>query len=416
MAFDFPSSPTVGQQFSPVPGTTYVWNGYAWSLALGGPAVLTTKLIPLLSGSGTYVPSPGTVGIIVEMCGGGAAGTEGAASVNVGSGGGATTFGSLTATGGAAASNYFTSGAGGTATGGDINLQGGRGTGGSNYNTVSAPGGSGGTNPFGGAGAGIAGTPGTAGAPNTGAGGGGGGVTGAGQLGGTGGSAGGYLLKALSPVAASYSYAIGAGGAGAGTIPGGSGGSGVILVTEFIAVSAAIVAPAPGALVQIQRQVISSPVGVIDFTTGISATYEEYEIHFFGLETAVDGNLTMIISQDGGATWKQGSTDYSWENVFIPNPSSSAAFNASSSPAMVMGQHNASTTNRAAGIIKFYLPAATTFRKAFLWDIYHIPGVFASTRGSGAYAADNNAINGIRLYNGAGLLNNGTFILYGRAK
>lgn len=34
MAFDFPSSPTVGQQFSPVAGTTYTYNGYAWALSV----------------------------------------------------------------------------------------------------------------------------------------------------------------------------------------------------------------------------------------------------------------------------------------------------------------------------------------------------------------------------------------------
>lgn len=33
MAFDFPSSPTLGQVFTPVSGTTYVWNGYAWALS-----------------------------------------------------------------------------------------------------------------------------------------------------------------------------------------------------------------------------------------------------------------------------------------------------------------------------------------------------------------------------------------------
>jgi hypothetical protein len=32
VAFDFPSSPTTGQQFSPLPGVTYQWNGYAWDL------------------------------------------------------------------------------------------------------------------------------------------------------------------------------------------------------------------------------------------------------------------------------------------------------------------------------------------------------------------------------------------------
>lgn len=32
VAFDFPASPTVGQLFTPLAGTTYVWNGYAWAV------------------------------------------------------------------------------------------------------------------------------------------------------------------------------------------------------------------------------------------------------------------------------------------------------------------------------------------------------------------------------------------------
>jgi hypothetical protein len=38
MAFDFPSSPTVGQQFTPVAGVTYTYNGVGWTLVSGGGA------------------------------------------------------------------------------------------------------------------------------------------------------------------------------------------------------------------------------------------------------------------------------------------------------------------------------------------------------------------------------------------
>jgi len=42
MAFDFPASPTVGQQFTPAGGPVYIWNGYAWAvqsvaISAGGP-------------------------------------------------------------------------------------------------------------------------------------------------------------------------------------------------------------------------------------------------------------------------------------------------------------------------------------------------------------------------------------------
>src|SRR5580765_6789307 len=32
MAFDFPSSPTFGQTFTPPGGPTYTWNGYGWGV------------------------------------------------------------------------------------------------------------------------------------------------------------------------------------------------------------------------------------------------------------------------------------------------------------------------------------------------------------------------------------------------
>lgn len=43
MAFDFPSSPTVGQQFTPVGGVTYTWNGYGWD---GGSGILIVSDTP----------------------------------------------------------------------------------------------------------------------------------------------------------------------------------------------------------------------------------------------------------------------------------------------------------------------------------------------------------------------------------
>lgn len=52
MAFDFPSSPTVGQQFTPVGGVTYTWNGYGWD---GGSGIL------LISDTAPTSPSNGSL-------------------------------------------------------------------------------------------------------------------------------------------------------------------------------------------------------------------------------------------------------------------------------------------------------------------------------------------------------------------
>lgn len=80
MAFDFPSSPVVGQQFTPVAGVTYTWNGYGWVLSGGGGAgavggrlqyVSATALsftpfnggYTTINGAGLPIPAGGIVGL-----------------------------------------------------------------------------------------------------------------------------------------------------------------------------------------------------------------------------------------------------------------------------------------------------------------------------------------------------------------
>jgi hypothetical protein len=90
MSFDFPSSPTVGQQFTPAGGPTYGWNGFAWMLqaAIGGTLGINIRTI---TASGTYTPTPGTQFAIIECVGGGGGGGSANAAANefmAGGGGG----------------------------------------------------------------------------------------------------------------------------------------------------------------------------------------------------------------------------------------------------------------------------------------------------------------------------------------
>jgi len=192
--------------------------------------VITT----LTSGSGTFTPDTDHLYAVVEIIGGGGGGGGGGTGGTVGGTGGTTTFDTLTATGGGASGT-----AAGTGTGGDVNLAGGRGQ--SFPQMVAAfngAGGMGGSSLFGGGGAGVYNGAGIAGAANTGGGGGGGGHSGTtSDFTGTGGSAGGYTRKAMN-IAAPVSYAVGAGGTAgvgaAGGFSGSAGGSGVIIVTEYL--------------------------------------------------------------------------------------------------------------------------------------------------------------------------------------
>jgi hypothetical protein len=204
---------------------------------LTGTVGLATRTVQVFtSGSGTYTTPTGCKAISIRCVGGGGGGA--ASATNSGTGGGNSTFGAITANGGAGggsgASVGGPGGDGGSTSGANV-INGTGSSGGPGGKDTASAGGTGGGTFIGGAGKG--GTyqlGGSAAAANTGAGGGGGGASVAAVNAAGGGGAGGYGESLISSPAATYSYAIGAGGAGgaAGTYAGGAGGSGIIIVME----------------------------------------------------------------------------------------------------------------------------------------------------------------------------------------
>lgn len=203
-----------------------------------------TPLVPtrqeFLSGSGTYItPStPSPLYIQVRLIGGGGGGCGGFMSSGIGGNGGTTTFGPITANGGAGGDKTGLVSAGGTASLGvgpvGLARTGASGTAGDGLVDESGPPGA--SSPFAGGGGGGGTGTGSAGGdapPNTGAGGGGGGGGGALPEGGSG-AAGGFVDARIYSPATTYSWSVGAGGTfGAATNPGGAGSEGMIEVWEF---------------------------------------------------------------------------------------------------------------------------------------------------------------------------------------
>jgi hypothetical protein len=424
-----------------VAGTTYTYNGVGWTLAQS--TIATVTQIKVITASGSYVPSSGLLSAIVECVGGGAGGggttgtasqtyagggggsgaysrkiltaaqigasqaviigaggNGGAAGNNNGVAGGDTSFGSLCLAKGGLPGTYAaggvqvsTGGAGGAAASGvgDVTASGAPGIGGvySGNPSLVVNSGAGGSSIFGG---GAPASTWTSAASITG--------VNATNYGGGG----------------SGSWANGTGAAG------GNGAPGVCIVTEFIAVSAV---PVPGFPVQIARVDVSVAVAAVDFTSGIDATYDEYELHLINVTVAANGQPALRISQDGGATWKAGTSDYLWSGRYIPFGATMSGNSDQGGTTTSMGLTGSagtnmmgSTTNGINGIVKFWRPWATAFRKTFLYDTTFqnpINGM-TSFRGAGNYAADDNAFNGLRLLVGGTTFTAGTFILYGIKK
>ena len=206
----------------------------------------TPQVTVYTSGSGTYTTPAGATYITVEgLGGGGGGGGSGTGSPGLGTAGGSTTFGGLTAHGGPATPSNatFTYPTPATATGGDLNVAGALGGGTGTLNTGAGTAGftpSGASSLYGGGGSGTSAEGIVVASSGTGygAGGGGGGYgVNAGYNSGWGGNAGAYFKKLIPTPAATYSYSVGGAGANgiAGTngAAGGNGSGGLIIVTAY---------------------------------------------------------------------------------------------------------------------------------------------------------------------------------------
>ncbi len=316
------------------------------------PFVSATSIKPtqtrLTSGSGSYSPPSGVSYIRVRMVGGGGggAGSAGPGTGN-GGGGGNTTFGTslLVANGGGGGVVEGNDGGiGGTASLGSgpigIALSGGNGTaGGSNGNTISQ-GGAGAPSPFGGAGGGMyEGAVGGIAVPNTGSGG-GGNNTGS-SAPGSGGGAGGYVDAMIPVPSPAYPYSVGvAGSAGAGTYPGGSGGSGIIIIDEFYISGGGTASESSGKAPTVQ--IFTSGTGTYTLPNGPTPLYITVEMVGGGGGGAGGGG--------SASTAGTGNTSTFGTSLLTANGGTGGAFN--TAPGSGIG--GTVTVNSPANVIKIF--------------------------------------------------------------
>ena len=94
--------------------------------------------------------------------------------------------------------------------------------------------------------------------------------------------------------------------------------------------------PAGGSLMLIQSQDIVSAVAAVDFTSGITSTYDEYEIHFQNVLPSTNAqDLYFRTSTNGGTSYDAGSTDYVTGGVSFTSASSTVSSLASTGQAQI---------------------------------------------------------------------------------
>lgn len=191
--------------------------------------------------------------------------------------------------------------------------------------------------------------------------------------------------------------------------------------------SGAAAAPSFRALVGAEASMVlistasASTSATVDFTSGITSTYDTYIATFTNVIPATDDSQFYLrVSQSG--TFKSGGADYRWGNNTVDSAAgTSAASGVASDSKMILS--NASSSTASAGGINGYVifngPASATGNKAFRWNLTAARTVSVTlwvTDGGGQFILNSTAIDGIRFLMSAGNITSGNFALYGVRK
>jgi hypothetical protein len=166
----------------------------------------------------------------------------------------------------------------------------------------------------------------------------------------------------------------------------------------------------------------ASASAAIDFTSGITSTYDEYMISLTNVVPATDDTTLLLrVSEDAGSTFKAGATDYTYAYNSEQEAGADTSSGSAAASAIRLGVSMSSTASAGGwcGEVRFFAPAGTTQNKLFTfsggWPRTSLTD-FRCINGAGRFVLDTNAINGIRFLAGSGNLTSGNFALYGIKK
>ena len=177
-----------------------------------------------------------------------------------------------------------------------------------------------------------------------------------------------------------------------------------------------------GALALLEQHTASGSAS-LDFTTALSATYDEYLIELIDLVPATNGtDLQLVVSTDGGSTWLAG-TNYRWGVSVLWNTGNPNGYQASGGARVSMtgyeagGVSNTASEGGYGGSCRLFNPLGTTAAKRLQWQggARMGDGNFGVFTGA-AQVLTTSAVNAIRFKQASGNIASGTIRVYGIAK
>jgi hypothetical protein len=175
---------------------------------------------------------------------------------------------------------------------------------------------------------------------------------------------------------------------------------------------------AAGALVLLEQHTAAGSTS-LDFTTGISATYDQYLFEIVNVQPTADSHLLIQMSTDGGATYDSGTNYddyYHSRNRFNFEGNGSEA---ATKITTTNGDHNHSLNTGICGQIRLYQPGSTTMYKTIMGDLTINAGGPVGYVGNGQFSGwyrSFTAVNAIRFFMSTGNIATGTIRMYGIAK
>jgi hypothetical protein len=191
---------------------------------------------------------------------------------------------------------------------------------------------------------------------------------------------------------------------------------------QISATAGAAAAGGGGGLV-LREQHTASASATLDFTTCISATYDDYLIELVTLIPATDGaNLILRMSTDGGSSYDSGA-NYNWQAFRIGAAAVAAGANGATSIALDHGVANVGVKNATAngglsGSVYLKNPLSSASYKVIHGQSAHNNQFDASWNSVSLSAqyVSTTAVNAFRILFSSGNITSGTVRVYGIEK